>query len=121
MKEMDKEWTEALEKSIAHWERMVDKCKWLVESGYDFVIYELKYIIGEGHYGEDCQLCQMGMAISINKIYYCNGCPLDDIGNNCRCDDSPWDRVRKSITIKNFIENAEKYMLPALYSCREEK
>lgn len=96
--------------SIDHWERIVERLKWVMESGLigiDEPINKFTWVIlDESPYADDCSLC---------RIYF----PQDENGP-CDCTsfyDTPWQKTTRNINHYNFIVNAEKHMIPALYEC----
>ena len=103
--------------SIKHWKDMVERMKWLMESGFAYVEPlpflrctfqdELFYILGTSWLYDSCALCcHIGMG--------CTECPLAMIGLKCTEKSSPWRLTVNAFSLAKFIENAEKYMIPAL-------
>ncbi len=125
----------AIEKSIEHWERMVEGCKWIIESGIkkhqNLSINDwLYYLFGENTRGVFCELCKLtkincesekktGSKLCILELCYgckkrCKGCPLHEHGMNCSNPKSPWNKVAQAYHMKQFIILAEEHMIPAL-------
>lgn len=99
-----------LNESLIHWERMVDRCKWLVESGYNLYLSPLRNPwkeIGESPTMKDCVLCNQYFD---NNSEYCD----------CDIEQAPWFKtMRYAYTLEIFIDRAERFMIPALKKCIE--
>ena len=94
--------------------------KWLMESGFAYVESlpllrctfqrELFYVLGTNWLDDSCALCCCGG---------CIGCPLAIVGLNCNEKNSPWRLTVNAFSLAKFIENAEKYMIPALNQAKK--
>lgn len=93
---------ELVHASIEHWKRMVERCKWLAESG---LCCDWESFLDETPYVEDCPLCSK--YISDNEFCDCN----------LSWKWTPWMFAVLNDGVEGFIINAEKYMIPALYEC----
>jgi hypothetical protein len=90
----DKKTTVAIKNSLEHWERMVEKAKWLIESG-------LK------HYSKWRSIFKKDFE------YMCNNIKIDFYCTLCA-------KVSHSTNLNQFIESAEEYMIPVLKKLMEE-
>ena len=106
-------------KSIKHWKDMVERMKWLMESGFTYVtphsfrLYMfhggLFLVLDTNWLSDSCALCcRLG----------CRKCPLDMIDLGCNEKNSPWRLTLNAFSLAEFIENAERYMIPALYQAK---
>lgn len=103
MKKFSKRQLMALEKSIKHWERMLAQAE--KQSPLNRPSESLfKELIEESWRGEDCPLCNL---YSDNQ---CISCPLYLSGFWCESRNSPWKKVDRSVTWKQWIKNAEKFI-----------
>ncbi|MFA5048724.1 MAG: hypothetical protein WC516_06890 [Patescibacteria group bacterium] len=105
-----------IQRSILHHKRMRD---WAKTAFRGFTDVAMKDAIGEDWYSSCCSLCCKYRGAR------CVGCPL--FINNCGCSgykkiyggdhyyiDTPWVMLNESMTWSVFVENENKYMLPAL-------
>ena len=96
--------------SIQHWEEMVERIKWLTESG---LIYFITYpgavsrYLNTDWYAHSCPLCLL-------HNNHCKKCPLFRIGKGCNDAYSAWKQTISTYTFNTFIERAERLMIPAL-------
>ena len=90
----------ALEKSIAHWERMIKFVKTQPKEDYPYP-NKMISVIGETWSGKDCALC------GLFSYYGCKRCPLNTPELQCDKDDSPYDKVANSTTWEEWLENAQ--------------
>ena len=110
------------QESIDHWERMVEKCKWLMESNFHEILepvrfigdYMMKRILGENYMSGDCPLCDKSLIDT-----ECPQCPLTCVEMSCQQEDSPWRKTTRVSTVRAFVRNAEQYMIPALRKAKE--
>lgn len=100
-----------INKSIKHWERMINwaKSRPLRERTDDDLMLDL---LGERWLTTDCNLCKT-FRYEGGK-YQCENCPLTGLNKQCEQTVSPWRSVDSSKTWKTWISNAEQYMIPAL-------
>ena len=111
MKPWNKRTTIAIEKSIAHWERMIKQAK----KFYDCDLadeFDMIEAIGEEWDGKYCDLCKL-----FDKNI-CLECPLEITGNGCSKNNSPWTKVVFSDTWGEWLVNA-KVMLKTLKALRK--
>lgn len=112
----------AARESLQHWEEMVERIKWLMESKLltcspywfweSFSEIFIK-ITGTCWSAEYCSLC---------KLYNdenCRKCPLETVGYGCYHIDSPWAKLYDCGSFEIFIEIAETEMIPALKKAYE--
>lgn len=98
---------QAIEKSIAHWKRMIEWVKTKDQKTLPY-IEEMYDSIGEYWGGGFCALC--------SKYYYynyenvCPKCPLDKKGYRCSINGSPWKNVTLSTTWGEWLINANKML-----------
>lgn len=111
MKPWNKRTTAAIEKSIAHWERMIKHAKKFDEYGSPHK-YNMHEAIGEEWRAVDCALCKLFISED------CAKCPLELNGNGCCDSDSPWDKVDNTDTWREWLVNA-KVMLKTLKGLRK--
>lgn len=109
-------------KSIHHWKEMIERMKWLAESGFPYerkvddhwkLVWDesLPVILNTNWSGQNCALCRTRVG--------CTGCPLQEIDLNCNKTNSPWKLTAHTFSLPDFIENAERYMIPALYQAKK--
>lgn len=112
---MKTKWQATVE-SLNHWKEMVERMKWLIESGYDMYVDPLNrwlfVVLNTGWTAKYCPLCQ------IRVHYSCIPCPLYRIGSCCEKQCSPWVFTTNSHTFTEFVNRAEQEMIPALYAAK---
>lgn len=104
----------ASEQSLEHWKELVEGIKKLIETkiipknGYprDYAL-RIREILGQTWLALSCELCKVMDGI-------CQKCPLTLINDYCQVGGSSWEVTAGSKTFTEFLDNAEKFMIPAL-------
>jgi len=110
--------------SKKHWMRMVKEMKGLSkeeENGiFNNVVYDEPYnamlvrlIKSKEILGECWNVCDCTLCIKFHDAD-CDGCPLDMIGEGCLNKNSAWKSVNDSTSKKEWLNNAENRMIPAI-------
>lgn len=110
---------QAIEESIAHWERMIELVEKYCEKDEPPSPWDMYKLIGEGWGGGYCPLCQQ-YSFRYGIWVYCFHCPLFIKYGPCTDLDSQnaWHRVTYSSTWAEWLTNAQ-IMLEQLKSLRE--
>jgi hypothetical protein len=110
---------QAIEVSIAHWERMIAWAKMEPEEEPPAEGY-MRARLGENWYSYSCALCKMFGHPSQAGICGSVSCPLALMGQKCSDDGSCWESVSEAATWREWISHARR-MLGLLRDCLAEK